>query len=55
VRGRNIQFPADLEPLDPMLVRLEPLDSAVPAGGGVPVLAEHQAESGPVVLSPVTP
>jgi transposase len=55
VRGRSIQFPTVLEPLEPVLVHLAPVGSATPIPGDAPVLAENQGEPGPVVLSPVTP
>ncbi len=60
VRGRGIQFPTELEPLEPVLVHLAPLTPDAAAQGVAPVLAgsqgeADQGEAGPITLSPVAP
>ncbi len=53
VRGRDVRFPMDLDPLDPMVIRLDPPEPAAVNEGDVPKLAAGEAD--PVVLVPSTP
>ena len=62
VQGRDVQFPRLLEPLDPMLIRLEPHFAVHPQDVSQPVLASHEEDAaeraappGAVVLKPVLP
>ncbi|HOD48633.1 MAG TPA: hypothetical protein PKJ78_01270 [Candidatus Hydrogenedentes bacterium] len=43
IRGRDVRFPITLEPLDPMLIRLEPQASALPGGEGSAAMAASEA------------